>query len=250
LRGAPVLTHHTTAPNSERLHYVYHQQLDAVLGKDFEKLTGPDNYNEWSKIFAECAFFQDYTGFYNGTEDAPEKPTLPTYVTKEKRETHSNADKDIIFQAYIRADAASQLAIYKAQLQIWKDFDKNLRSAIVLLRADVQPWVWKKIDEVNTLDPHLAYVAIQEAHKAPNDVLIDRALAKPDKLKFYNPSDIWLHLARFDELYNDINEADGILSRAQLINKLNNSLPHAYCPFINHYNFTYYNASVTEKVTT
>ena len=54
--------------------------VTTALGKDFEKLTSPDNYHEWTKAFINICFIYRYMAHYNSTVDNPKKPNLPSYV--------------------------------------------------------------------------------------------------------------------------------------------------------------------------
>jgi len=117
--------------------------VTAILGKDFKKLDGPDNYNEWFKAFEELAFLNGYSDIYNGQVTPLLKPELPTFATpRPQRSTRSHPDGDIVSQittSYLPNDAANQLAVYRTQLENWKEFDKTSRSATALLRAAVEP---------------------------------------------------------------------------------------------------------------
>ncbi|CAN9364447.1 unnamed protein product [Alternaria sp. RS040] len=241
--------------------------VNAVLGKDFVKLNGPDNYNEWVKNFTDICSIHGYTDYYNGDDEIPAKPTLLTYAAsnRPKRSTVDTNTTDIeITDANITdtdtdtdtkvkvklspQEATAELQLYYAQLQAWKDWNKTSRTALALLKASVKPWVWSEIPEEDQVDPKLAWDAICLTNKPPDDVTVDRALAKLDKLNLSDPVDVRSHITHAQELHNDITLAHGTLTYAQLISKINNSLLHQYSLFVNHWKLTYYNISITELV--
>jgi len=164
--------------------------VTAALGKDFEKLTGPDNYHEWTKAFIDICFIHGYMAHYNSTVDNPEKPDLPSYVAPRVTRSRSNVDLRTAVPVPISTNAANELAVYDRALQKWEKHDKAMRSAIALLRASVEPWIWRELDEEDTLDPHLAYSAIQLNNKASKDILVDRALTKLDNITMTDPAAI------------------------------------------------------------
>jgi hypothetical protein len=219
--------------------------VNTVLGKDFDKLSGPDNYNTWLKLFTELALTHGYAEYYDGTSDILEKPQLPAFALPQRTATivtsiantsaNNTAANNTNAQVLpdIPKDATAQLAIYEAQLREWKDNNKTVRSALALIRASVEPWVWKEIEDDDKSDPHAVYKAIQKNNKVPSDVIIDRALTKMDTLKLTDPVAIRAHVIQFEELHDDLTSAGGSMPPSQLIHKITRSLPPQYHPFTN-----------------
>ncbi|KAH7095736.1 hypothetical protein FB567DRAFT_544013 [Paraphoma chrysanthemicola] len=202
------------------------EDVTAVLGKDFHKLDGFDDYSTWSKEFTRRAFLAGLGSLYNGEGDIIGKPARPDFLNQD-RTVGRTTDNSIAEQAGvpIPVDAAAQLDIYNTLLELWKDYDKDRRFAIVMLRRAVQPWMWKEINEEHTCSPHLAYAAITRNNKAPNYVLLDRALTKINEIKLTDFTAIRPDLSSIKTLCNDVIEAEGTISYSQLIIKINHSLP-------------------------
>jgi hypothetical protein len=204
-----------------------------TFSKDFVKLSGPENYNEWAKAFADIAFVNGYDGLYLGTDDVVEKPTPPVFVPP----PHD-----------LPANYQYSLAVYGLQLQDWKDNNEASCLACALLRAAVQPWVWKKLSTEDAIDPCKAWIAISTSNKASDDVLLERSLAKLNIIKLSDPVAIRPFLSQFEEVYSDIQDVSGTFTRSQLVAKMNAALPRQYDYFVQYWKLGHYNAPVTETL--
>jgi hypothetical protein len=236
--------------------------VTTALGKDFVKLAGPNNYNSWMKAFLEVAYVNEYTAIYNGDEPILDKPTRPPppdellatpppdNLTSKRTTRSTSAEASSAYNTSEQTPAYSTLlAIYNSDLQEWKDNSKTVRSAVALLRAAVETWVWKRIPEAYRTDPHLAFTNIKKHNKAPDQVIVQRCLRKLDTIKLTDVTSIRDFVVQFEETYDDIHDANGTYPRSQLIDKVNEVLPHQYNNFINHWSITHLgNFDVTEEV--
>jgi hydroxylamine reductase (hybrid-cluster protein) len=87
--------------------------VNTALGKDFTKLSGPENFSDWVKQFANIAIINGYYTLYLGTDNIVEKPKLPVFATPTiKRATCVNADAEIASTINPPANYSYLLAVY------------------------------------------------------------------------------------------------------------------------------------------
>ena len=111
-----------------------------ALGKNFAKLSGPENYSEWAKAFGLIASLNGYAHLYKDDSAAVTKPTAPDFTSF--RRTRQTADSEIAAQGdSFGPDPQSQLMYYNLRLQEYKEYEKSCRSAFALLQAAVEPWI-------------------------------------------------------------------------------------------------------------
>ncbi|KAJ4362394.1 hypothetical protein N0V83_010487 [Neocucurbitaria cava] len=210
--------------------------FERALGKDFVKLIGPENYEEWFTDFFDIAYINGYRDFYLGTEPILEKPERPYFITE--RATHSEAP----------ANWQYLLAVYKIQLRDWKDNNENARSACALLRAAVEPWIWNELSSDDTTSPQNAWKAIVATHCPPDDVRVARLLRKLDIIKLDDATALRPFLAQFEEVYNAIQRANGTFTRNMLFPMIHKALPRQYNTFIKLWNLTHSNVYIDDKL--
>jgi hypothetical protein len=57
--------------------------VSKALGKDFVRLSGPDNYTQWYKAITEVAKINGFADIYDGIEPILDKPTRPNPPAQE-----------------------------------------------------------------------------------------------------------------------------------------------------------------------
>lgn len=109
----------------------------SLLGKNFNKLSGPKNFTTWTKDFKPIAILNGVWKLYEGTDPVLAKPdlrdTVPAAAGRPKRQT---ADAAIAAQAVVAEppkDYSYAIAIYNVQLAEWKENEKAVRFALALL---------------------------------------------------------------------------------------------------------------------
>lgn len=153
--------------------------VNTALGKDFVKLSGPENYDSWMKDFEPIANVNGYLGLYLGHDDVVGKPTPPSFIPKAvapqptERRTRTALPHSQDTENSPPSNYQYALAVYNAQVQDWKDNDKNVQSACALLRAAVEPWIWKKLPANKNTHPAKALTAIIKTNKAPDSVRVN-----------------------------------------------------------------------------
>lgn len=240
---------------------------NTALGKDFDKLSGPDNFDAWLKDFEPIAIMHGCLGLYNGTEPVLERPSPPSFIPKPEaaptqyvlRERRT-ADKLISSQQPLTPPGTSaartevpedyqvRIAIYNSQMTDWKDNEKNARGAIALLRASVESWIWKEVPEDATGHPRKAWQAISNGNQASDNIRLERALEKLDMIKLEDATAIRPFLTKFEEVYNDIKEAGGTFTRAQLMLKINRGLSRPYNIWVENWKINNRDKVVTDEV--
>ncbi|KAJ8114000.1 hypothetical protein OPT61_g4023 [Boeremia exigua] len=244
----------------------YATDVHTILGKAFEKLSGPENYCSWMKAFQEVARVTGILALYLDHSTVIQEPELPEFVarvlgfnesknyfplsdSKEINQFTNKPDDSIIAKAsQTQADHSAELAYYANLLQTWQVNEERVFLARALLNAAVETWVWKELSVDEQGHPTKAMDAIMKRNKAPDTMLIDQAIRKFDSLKLGDPSGVRKLIFEFEQLYNDIKDAKGLFTRTQLIQKINNELPHHYDTFVQHWKMTHYNVSITEDM--
>lgn len=218
-------------PDLETMHPF--EVVNGVLDDDFNKLEGPSNYFDWLKTFTslvrqhQYTHRYKYTDLYKGIVPAVVKPELTKFIAP------CNISLDL------------QFGIYELELEDWKECDKASRTAVALLKAAVKPWIWGELSKTESSDPHQAYTAIQANNKPIND---DYVHAKLDEIKLQDPDSVSAMVHEFEQVYNDIGEAGGIMNRAQLVNKINKALSKHYHPFVTWWELSCYGKDMNDAV--
>lgn len=223
----------------------------SLLGKDFTKLSGPKNYDDWYKQFKPIAHIEDVWRHYTGDTPVLYKPTIPEFThavapieaANNPTSTDQSAKNGIITQGsskgtdveHRRANYEFQIANYGWDLTEYLDNNRSVRHALNLLRVAVEPWVHKEIESDIQGDPHRAWVALAKANKEPDGVRLDRALQAIEKIKMNSPSEAREYISRFSEVYDDILDAGGKCSHSRLISTIIHGLPTQYNTFVKYW---------------
>jgi hypothetical protein len=215
--------------------------ITSLLGKNFVKLSGPENYTSWKKDFKPIASLNGVWALYQGTTPVIDKPTLqavPAAAGKARPNTRSQntppptgpaADDDAAPTNY-----AYHIAIYNVQLSEWRENEKTVRFALALLQYAVEPWVWPTDAE----DPAAVWETVKANNEADAETRLDRALTQLDKIKLDNFATTRDYLVHFDSVHQDIKEAGGSYAYSQLTNNVIRGLPGRYTPFITYWQLT------------
>jgi len=74
--------------------------------------------------------------------------------------------------------------------------------------------------------------SIVDNNKPDDEIQFERSLVKLDHVKLNDITAIRPFLTEFEDIYNDIQDANGTLTRSQLITKILAALPRPYNSFI------------------
>ncbi|KAG9186548.1 hypothetical protein G6011_09656 [Alternaria panax] len=121
-----------------------------ALGKDFTKLSEPENFTKWTKIVT--------------------KPNALAFLTIEQTANARNTT-----QKTVPDNRQFRISVYNTRPNKRKDYDQTSCSAHALLHAAVEPSIWTEIE--NPLSPACAMKAIIKNinSKTPYEDLIQRA---------------------------------------------------------------------------
>jgi hypothetical protein len=199
----------------------------SLLGKDFPRLSGTDNFHAWSTALEPVARLNGTWDFYlsqkDGGQDVLTKPTF-SFPTGTDAVTRS---KDAVFQFHLEK--------YKFDLDEWKDNEKRVRLALAILKASVEPYVWAGIDSLPRVKTHPreAIKALTAQNKPEQAVAIERAALQLTNLKLsdykHNIRE-YIHVANTQ--YNLIKADGGTYPRSQLVSSILNGLSARYGTFV------------------
>ena len=87
--------------------------------------------------------------------------------------------------------------------------------------------------------------SIVDNNKPDDEIQFERSLVKLDHVKLDDITAIRPFLTEFEDIYNDIQDANGTLTRSQLITKILAALPRPYNSFIQHWRLTHFGKKVS-----
>ena len=193
-------------------------------------LTGQDNYNQWARDFKLVAKSEGLWSFYDGTEPVVEKPNRADYGIpfRHKREVGA---------PWAPATAPhcteTNIVLYKLDMDEWRENDKRVGSAQLLLHHWVDPSIRRNLEKYG--DPQQAWDYLKATYKIPNGRALHIALGKMDRLTFEDCSDTQDYLNRLELVRFEIRDANGRYDDAQLISKIHGDLPSEYDELIAKY---------------
>lgn len=213
--------------------------ISNTLGKNFERLTGKDNYRDWLQRFEPIARLNGVYGFYDGTDAIVEQPSHTT-VFPDRQEGRTSRDQAAANDAAEKAAKENltwNLAKYNLALDQWKDNDKRVRLALAILQNAVEPYVWQEIEEEDSkasTNPRRAWKALTSINEPSRSVTLQRALQQLTTLKLADYNNVREYVLAANRLRAEVKAAQGEYPNNQMITTILNGLTPRYNSFVDH----------------
>jgi hypothetical protein len=221
-----------------------------ALGRDFNKLSGEDNYDSWVKAFKLIAYLEGVWALYTGEKAVLSRPVEPTPdLITEKFTTRSSrhpTDDDIVAQectdSYVTNDRNAyeeykiRLLTYNLKLDKYIENREQVRYSRALLVAAVEPFVYEKIISKINGDPRAAWNSLAAAYESSPRDREARAVNQLNNLVLEDPADIDEYAGIAEDLFDNIINAGGNLAWGDLIDHITRALPRQYNYFNKHWN--------------
>jgi hypothetical protein len=217
--------------------------LNNTFGKNYERLTGKNNYRSWLHTFSTIARLNGVWGVYQGTDAIVERPShtmvFPetdspptTRAAAKSQQQQSQSDEA---QQQAKLDLTYNLARYNVALKQWEDSDKRDRLALAILQSAVETYVWQEIEEQSSSasnNPRKAWKALVAINAPANSVALQQALQTLSTLKLSDYNNIHEYILAANRLRAEVKECEGNYPTNQVMATILNGLPPRYNLFV------------------